>query len=201
MNAITLQVNGSSLGGPAPTRNAPAAREEALARDLADDPDAFAQLYDVFCDRIYGYVLRRIGDPDDSADLTQQIFLKAFRVRSQYRPDRGSFASWIFAIARSQTSSFGGRRRRDSVLSLVPEAALPSGQGPGEQSLQIDDADRLRACVKRLGPRDQELIGLRFGADLTVPEIAVVVHKNTEATKKQLQRALRRLQEMYDDYP
>ena len=199
MNAITLQVNGPTPDAPAPTSDALTGGEEALARRLADDPDAFAQLYDAFCDRIYGYVLRRIGDPDDSADLTQQIFLKAFRSRGQYRPDRGSFASWIFAIARSQTTSFGGRRRRESALSAVPDAAMPSEHGPGEQSLEIDEADHLRACVKRLGPRDQELVELRFDDGLTVPEIAAVVARNPEATKKQLQRALKRLKEVYDD--
>lgn len=200
-NIILFQSMSSAQDAPARTDDVSAGAEEALARHLADDPEAFAQLYDIHCDRIYRYVLHRIGNRDDSADLTQQIFMKALRARDRYQPNRGSFASWIFAIARSQVISFGGRQRTDFALSAVPEASVPSSQGPGDSTLQIDETERLRACVGRLGTRDQELIGLRFDADLTVPEMAAVVHRNVEATKKQLQRALKRLQETYDDDP
>jgi RNA polymerase sigma-70 factor (ECF subfamily) len=174
-------------------------RDDGLAKRLSYDAEAFAQFYDLYCDRIYRYVLSRVGNTEDAADLTQQIFLKAFRARGQYRSDRGSAASWIFTIARSQANSFQSRRRTDSTLSDVPESLMPASQGPGETSIQIDDVDRLRACVNLLGSQDQELIRLRFGADLKVPEIAIVVNRKPEAAKKQLQRALKRLKEMYDD--
>ena len=172
-----------------------------MARRLVDDPEAFSQLYDLYCDRIYGYLLHRLSNPEDSADLTQRIFLKAFRVRSQYRPNRGSFATWIFAIARSQANSFSSTRKESQPLSTIPEVAMGASQGPDEAPLQVDEIDRLREFVGRLNPGDRELIVLRFDAGLQVPEIATVVGSSMEATKKRLQRTLKRLKDMYDDQP
>ena len=76
---------------------------------------------------------------------------------------------------------------------------MGSHPGPDAEPIQVDEFDRLRTCLRQLEPRGQELILLRFESGLTVSEISTVIGKTTEATKKQLQRTLKRLREVYDD--
>lgn len=173
---------------------------KALADSPIDirDADGFAHQYSLYRDRVYWYLLRRTSSSGDAADLTQQVFLKAFRTRAGFRSERGSFEAWIFIIARSMASSFVSRSRPTISWNALPQAALESAY-PEASDVPIDKLDRLRSCLQRLDAKSQELIVLRFESGLRVSEIAAVVGKSQEATKKSLQRALKRIKEMYDD--
>jgi RNA polymerase sigma-70 factor, ECF subfamily len=64
---------------------------------------------------------------------------------------------------------------------------------PGDLEEQAGLRDELRSAVRRLDPRDRELIALRFGGDLTAPQIAEALGMRTNAVEVALHRALRRL--------
>jgi RNA polymerase sigma-70 factor (ECF subfamily) len=174
-------------------------RESLLGEGSQPLPEVFERLYDEYRDRVYWYLLRRTGRPEDAADLTQEVFLKAFRIRDQYRVDRGSIASWLLTISRSLANTFGSSRRPTVDWAVLPEATMGFHPGPDADPIEVDELDRLRTCLRQLEPRGQELILLRFESGLTVNEISAVLGKTTEATKKQLQRTLQRLREIYDD--
>lgn len=175
--------------------------EGRMVRAAQADHAAFGPLYERYVDRVHAYLRARTGDPDDAADLTQQVFLRALDALPRYRIGRTPVAAWIFRIARNVAVDFH-RRRRDTVTwDLVPEALEPVAlDDPFAAVIQTETLERLRARCMALDPGTRELLALRFAASLTIAEIAAVVGASKGATQMRLVRALRTLKESYHDY-
>ncbi len=168
--------------------------EEAWVQAARGDPTAFAPLYHRYRERVFAYVRTRTSTIDDAMDLTQQIFLRALDALPQYRGQRDIFAAWLFRIARNAVTDYYRRRRVTITWDLVPAALLPLAEGdPESDALRRESLDRLRAALAALDPETRELLALRFGARLTVGEIAAVVGKGEAATRKKLARTLHTL--------
>jgi RNA polymerase sigma-70 factor (ECF subfamily) len=162
-------------------------------------PDAFAYLYDRYLPRVYRYVRARTASPEDAADLTQQVFLRAFDNLHRYRPN-GSFASWLFRIARNAASDAGRRQKRRGPPPLDVDALeLVATDATEEEVLRQERLARLRQVLATLNPDKRDLLALRFAAGLTSAEIAVLVGKSESAVKKQLTRIIDSLKERYRD--
>ena len=174
--------------------------DTALALRALTDPAAFGMLYDRYLDRMYAYLRARTSSAEDAADLTQQVFLRAFDALDQYRPRRASFATWLFRIARN-TATDAYRRQKSAVAwDFLPAALQPiAGDDPEASALRQETRDRLRLVLGACDARTREVLALRYGADLSVAEIAAIVGKSEAAVKKQLTRALRALKERYNN--
>ena len=135
--------------------------------------------------RVYSYVAYRLGDGPDAEDVTSDVFERALRYKDSYDRERGEPVAWLMGIARRCISETLAERHNP----LPPSAE--------EQSEEIDEhAIRrltVRGAVRCLDERDQELIALRYGADLTARQIAEVLGQRTNAVEVALHRALARL--------
>jgi RNA polymerase sigma factor (sigma-70 family) len=136
--------------------------------------------------RVYAYVAYRIGDGPDAEDVTAEAFERAVRYRDSYDVEKGDPAAWVIGIA-----------RRVLVSRAVTQPAAPLDE---ERAAAMDDLETtaltrvaLVSAVTRLGPRDRELIALRYGADLSAREIGRVLELKTNAVDVALHRALARL--------
>jgi len=168
--------------------------EDAALRAARADPAAFAPLYRRYRDRVYWYVRARTATDEDAADLTQQIFAQAVAALGQYRSGRGSFAAWIFAIARHALANFRRHHRPTIAWDALPAALHPvAADDPLTATLRREDLGRVRALVDALDADKRELLMLRFVARLTIREIAVVIGKSEAATHKRLTRTLHAL--------
>ncbi|MGH2448817.1 MAG: RNA polymerase sigma factor [Chloroflexota bacterium] len=174
--------------------------DEALQVKAAQaDPAQFSAIYLRYRVPIYRYLRSRTANDEDTIDLTQQVFLRAIEGLPRYR-DRGlPFSAWLFRIARN-TAVDAHRRARPSVpLDLVvAELTSDADKGPEASALRNEARARLETALSGLSLDQQELLVLRFGAELTMREIAQVVHRTEGAVKKQLGRALRLMKEQYD---
>ena len=160
---------------------------------------AFADAYECYLDRVYAYLRARSGSVEDAADLTQQVFLQAFEAFSRFRGGDDQVAAWLFRIARNLLSNHLRRHRDTITWDVVPEALQPRTDYAIDAGLLRHEALLpLRVLLRALKPDMQELLALRFTAQLTVPEIAAVIGKSEAATSKQLSRALARLKEQYN---
>lgn len=171
---------------------------EAARRDTA----AFGALYERYRDRVYWYLLTRTRDPEDAADLLQQVFLRAFDAFPRYRPRKGPFAGWLFAIARNAAINFHHRQRATVAWDLVPEALrTPLVDDLEAGVLRREAVAQLRTAFATLDEDKRELLVLRFVAGLTAAEIAAVIGKGEAATKKSLSRTMQTLKERYHETP
>lgn len=155
------------------------------------DGARFTLLYEQHLSAVYRYVSSRVGSREEAEDVTAEAFRAAWTSRATYR-GRGTFRAWLFGIVR-RTLADHYRRRTPPAASLEAETAdlLPdSAPSPEEQALEREQQQRARGLLAELSPQQQEVLSLRFAADLTYPEIALVVGKREEAVKKIAQRAL-----------
>ena len=141
--------------------------------------------------RVYAYAAYRLGDGPDAEDVTSEVFERALRYRKSYDRSKGEPVAWLLGIARRCANAALAARATDHRE--VPEIA-------DRRNLEEDSVRRLalEEAVAQLSERDQELIALRFGADLSAVQIAQVMDAQTNAIEVALHRALARLRAILD---
>lgn len=175
------------------------ADEAPLVGAAVSDPEAFDRLYRAYATPVYRYVRSLTGNDEDAADVTQQVFLQAWRALDTFQ-GRSSFSTWLFRIARNRVVDTH-RRRHDAVSweQLPSEAHPVSALDLEGWVLRQERMGRLQRLVSSLAPEKREMLMLRFAAQLSVSEIASVMGKRPEAVKKQLLRTLRMLKEQFHE--
>ena len=154
------------------------------------NPQDFAALYDRYAQPIYRYLYSRVGSGSDAEDLTAQTFLSALEGLPHYR-HRGYFSAWLFSIARSKVIDHFRRREPLSLDEGFP-APAPDLLAMTAHKAEIE---QLSGLLGTLPENEQELIRLRYVAELSFAEMAALLGKNEQAVKKSLYRLLARLQE------
>ena len=191
----------NSVAGAGPlvlqdARSDPDHNEADLIRAAQERPEAFGALYERHVDSIYRYLQLRVG-PADAADLTQQVFLKAFRSLPQYKSRGLPFLAWLFRIARNLATDHH-RSSKQSPGELLPDIVDATNlASPEEAALQIERLRYLRSLLRDIGADKRELLAMRFAGGLTSREIAAVMGKSEAAIKKQLTRIIHTLKEQY----
>ena len=159
-----------------------------------DEPvEQFARLYDEHVWAVYGFLGYRLASREDAEDLTQLTFERALKAWDRFDPARASPGTWLVAIARNLLIDHHRADRSDRVEpldeGLAPE--FEPSDGIPEMILGLDPD--LQAALDRLDDRERELLALRFGGDLTGPEIAELTGLSLSNVQQILSRTLRRL--------
>jgi len=90
---------------------------ELIAQVKCGNVSAFRKLFDAYHVPVYGFVLRFLGSAHDAEDVTQEVFVKAYRKIKSLR-DARYFSSWLFRIAKNQALNYMERQRNKQVDSL-----------------------------------------------------------------------------------
>jgi RNA polymerase sigma-70 factor (ECF subfamily) len=166
----------------ASTLEGAAARDADL--DLAErhrrgDDRAFEEVYARYAGMVYSLALRLAGDPDEAADLTQEVFLRIYRHLGTFR-GRSSLKTWVYQVGLNQCRSRLGRARPDTQP-LAEEGAegvrpLPDpGRGPESEALAADTGRRVGEALAALPLAFREAVVLRDLEGLGYEEIAALV--------------------------
>jgi RNA polymerase sigma-70 factor (ECF subfamily) len=164
---------------------------EAPEGALAD----FSALYNEYYPKVFAYVYGRVQDKEVSMDIVSDVFEKAYlKMRSLRSPE--SFGSWLFTIARNDVSSHW--RKEKPAARAAQEAAWETEmhhqpKNPEETVLHKERLAALAVLVKQLPRREQEIIALKFDAELTNREIALVLSTSEVNVRVTIFRALRKL--------
>ncbi len=167
--------------------------DEALVAAALSEPAAFGLLYERYYERVYRYCRSRAPTHEESADLTQQVFVQAFHNLRRYRRKGSSFAAWLFRIARNLSIDASRRRRHETVP--IDECAGVADieaheSGPEETAIRNEELARLRLAVEALPPAQRDTLVLRFAVGLSIREIAAVTGNSVSATQMRLWRTL-----------
>jgi RNA polymerase sigma-70 factor, ECF subfamily len=135
--------------------------------------------------RVYAYVAYRIGEGADAEDVTAEAIERALKYKDSYDDAKGEAAAWVIGIARRVLMSHPVRE----------QAAVLDDEIAGSDEVEETAVRRLsvRSAVERLSDRDQELVALRYGADLSAREIGLLLEMKTNAVEVALHRAIERL--------
>jgi RNA polymerase sigma-70 factor (ECF subfamily) len=168
-----------------------------LAAESLHDPAAFTVLYQRYAPRVYWFLRSRTASREDAADLTQQVFLRCYEALPSYE-DRGlPFSAWLFRIARNAAIDHHRRQRPAVSLERLGLGALRPTMTDSAHPAGITPEDSLDLLIAGLPAGKRELLALRFGADLSIPEIAATLGKSEAAVRKQLQRLIATLKEAH----
>lgn len=159
------------------------------------DRATFAELYVTYLPKVYSYVSYRVGDKADAEDITSAIFERALKNLRRYRADRGAFSTWLFTIARNVVSNhFRSKRRQPEVRSLEDMSpVVVSGTSPEQAVIEAEQLRQVQVCMSRLPERDQEVLALKFGGELTNQEIAQMMGLKPTHVGVLLHRAVRKM--------
>jgi len=155
----------------------------------------FSRVYDEHVWRVYGFLAYRLGDRNTAEDLTQATFERALRAWSRFDPRRASESTWLLAIARNLMIDHH-RRDRSHLTEPIEEHLAPLVPGPEEQFTRSPE---LAIALARLSERDREIIALRFGGDMSGPEIAQMLGLTLANVQQILSRSLRKLRGLLDE--
>lgn len=157
------------------------------------DRTAMTALLTPWNDRVFGFLLRALGNHADAEDSAQEVFIRVVKGLPRYE-HRGQFRAWIFQIARNQAALTAGRRQRrgDRETALEPAgmAALTAEQE------ETPDYAPVRAAVAQLPDAEREVVRLRLDEDLKFREIAERTGAPLNTVLGRMRNAVHRLREM-----
>jgi len=152
----------------------------------------FERLYGEYAEPLLGFLVYRTGDHALAEDLLADTFERVLRARRPFDRRKASEKTWLYTIA---LNLLRDNARRSTARSRALERIAVGDQVSSDQRDfdSIEQRDSLQAALARLSSEEGEVIALRYGADLTVPEIAKLTHEKLSTVEGRVYRALRKL--------
>jgi RNA polymerase sigma factor (sigma-70 family) len=151
---------------------------------------AFERLFQAFAPRVHGYLRGHgVAEPDE---LTNDVFLAAFRSLDTFDGDARAFAKWALTIARNRMIDENRRqaRRVRTVAGDPADHAEPAGGDVETEALRNLGNEWAVDLIRQLSPDQRDVLLLRIVADLTIDQIAQMIGKREDAVKALQRRGL-----------
>lgn len=155
--------------------------------------EAFERIYEDNARQLLAFLVYRTGDPGLAEDILADTFERVLERGGSFDSSRGSEKAWLYSIALN--------RLRDHARRAAAEArALERVGARGEDVVAwnmdlVEDRDVLLRGLAHLNDEEREAVALRYGADLSIAEIASVVRTPATTVKGRLYHALRKLRD------
>jgi RNA polymerase sigma-70 factor (ECF subfamily) len=169
---------------------------------LAGDRASFEKLIALYEEKIFRMVFYRTGSHMDAEDLTQDIFMKAFKSLNTLK-DKSLFRSWLFSIAVNRVRDFHKKKRflvffdHEEDMKDPDTSNMKTHDDPQEVNhmMRQEFWGHVRNFADKLSRWEREVFLLRFLDELTIKEIAQALSKSESAVKTHLYRAIKKFKE------
>jgi RNA polymerase sigma-70 factor (ECF subfamily) len=152
----------------------------------------FERLYADEAQGLFAFLAYRTGDRALAEDLLADAFERA--LKASYNRRKGPAKTWLYAIALNVLRDQA--RRADAERRAYTRAASPS-DAP-DRMAAVEARDELARAMTKLSDEEREVIALRFGAEMTVPEVAELLGEKLTTVEGRVYRALRKLRDELD---
>jgi len=160
------------------------------------DPQKFGRLYNKYYDQIFRYVNQKVNCTEQTADITSQVFYKAFCNLHKYQFKGVPFGSWLYRIAKSEIyQSFRDQAKmQQSDFETINFSLF-------FESYNEDDTEenilKLKFCLEKLKKEEYQLISLRFFEGLSFKEIGETLGIHENNAKVKCFRSVAKLKKLY----
>ncbi len=163
--------------------------DEALAtRFTLGDETALRDVYERWSSLVYTIALRSTGNAADAADITQLVFISAWKGKEGFDMNAGSLPAWLLGICRRKIADhFGSKSRKESAQAEIDLGSV------GDSVDSTIDRVVLADELARLGDPQQKIMELAFFNDLTHAQIASLLDLPLGTVKSHIRRSLDRL--------
>lgn len=173
----------------------------AMTRMAAGDPQAFGTFYDATSRSVFGIILRVLRDRAQSEEVTQEVYLEAWRAAARYDARQGTPAAWVNTIAH--------RRAIDRVRSVERAMQRDQRHAEGEQVMSSPDTsdvvvaraegERVRAALQHLPEAQRTALTLAYFDGHTQREVAEMLNVPLGTIKTRMRDAIKKLRIALDE--
>ncbi|MFI8327316.1 sigma-70 family RNA polymerase sigma factor [Streptomyces sp. NPDC085529] len=179
---------------PVLAHDAATATDEGIARGLVGgDEHCLAVAYQRWGRLVHTLAARALGDPREAEDVTQQVFVAAWRGRANFRPDRGTLPAWLTGITRRKIADALAARTRRTELASALGGSLEHESRADDGPERILDRMVVTEELSRLPRVQRDILELAYFADLTQTQIADRTGMPLGTVKSHARRGLLRM--------
>jgi RNA polymerase sigma-70 factor (ECF subfamily) len=163
--------------------------------------EAFSQLYDFYYGKIFGYILKRTANIEETQDITSETFFKAFKNLKKFKWKGISFSSWLYKIAFNETVNYFRKKKTVSLNNanildpITPEMEILKAE---ETLSKKKEFLELHKKISHLSEISQQVLILKFFEKKKIREIAEILEKPEGTIKSLIHRAIEKLRELMD---
>jgi RNA polymerase sigma-70 factor (ECF subfamily) len=176
---------------------------EIISRVLKGERQLFSAMLERYQNYVFTLVLRFTDSREDAEEISQDIFVKAYRSLADFRGD-SKFSTWLYSIVRTTCITFL-RKKRLATVSLDNEktSVQLENRESGYSANLIEQKSRksmVNEAIKMLGPDDSQVLTLFYKAEQSLEEIGTILGMETNTVKVKLHRARQRLKDKMEKY-
>lgn len=175
--------------------------EERLTVLLAQsgDREAFSKLVELYDRRLYYYLARLLGNSDDALDVLQGVWLRVHRYLDRL-DSPAAFRVWIYRIAHRAAMTELRRRSRGFRLSQSVEQPPPEAAQAEDDLERFENAELVHRGLQQLSLEHRQVLTLRFVEEMSIEEIAAVIHIRPGTVQSRLYYARQALREVIQEF-
>jgi len=164
-----------------------------LVEKAADgDFEAFGEIYSIYLDRIYRYVFYQVRDKMTAEDITEEVFIKAWKAIKSCKGRAKTFSAWLYRIAHNHLVNTLRRTQKHASIEMEALIEVANPESEAEAELAKQELLEVMTCL----PQNQrQVIILKFIEGLDNREIGQVMGKKEGAIRVLQMRALSRLRQ------
>jgi RNA polymerase sigma factor (sigma-70 family) len=163
--------------------------------------ESFSVFYEEYLPKIYRYISYRVNDRFLAEDITSVVFEKALTKFNQYNSEKAAISTWIFRIARNTLIDHYRVNSRQQTVQLDEALDTPEKDKSPEQAVIEDEENQmLKRCLAKLSPSEQEIVSLKFSAEMTNRQIAGLLSLTESNVGVILYRAVRKLRNDFEGW-
>jgi RNA polymerase sigma-70 factor (ECF subfamily) len=177
-----------------------------VARVAKGEHHALSQLYDQSSTVLFSLALRILGNPEEAADVLQEIYLDVWRKVVRYDVGRGTPIAWLITLTRSRAldrlRTRGPRtlRQMSSAIDNAQTSLTERGSGPFDSQTDEELRNVVREAWANLPQIQQQVIELAYYEGLPSTEIAVKLNQSVETVKICIALGMSQLRESLQSY-
>jgi RNA polymerase sigma-70 factor (ECF subfamily) len=172
--------------------------ENEIPQGILDD-EAFKRAVLDYRERIFLMILRYVRNRDDARDLTQDVFVKAYRSRNSFR-GQSSVYTWLYRIGVNLALNYKARSHTSSLMSIDDTSEVAGNGTPAEEVLDEELRSRIGKAITMLPPRQRMVFIMRYYDEKPHAEIGGILGITEGAVKANYHQAIKKLQSELNRY-